>query len=64
MAVPTAPVQVPSQRPLTTRVAAVTSVISNDKGDNDIIPGEVNRSPGVYLKAEENPGNPQLGDRR
>ena len=26
--------------------------------------GAVYRSPGICLKAEENPGNPQLGDRQ
>ena len=25
-------------------------------------PGDVHRSPGIYLTAEENPGKPQLGD--
>ena len=29
-----------------------------------MIPGTVYRSPGIYLKAEENPEKPQLGDRR
>ena len=36
----------------------------NDKGDNEIIPGSVHRSPGIYLKAKDNPGNPQVRDRR
>ena len=31
--------------------------------DSDTIPGPVHRSPGIYLRAEENPGKPQLGDR-
>ena len=31
------------------------SHIANDKGDNEIIPGAVYRSPGIYLAAEENP---------
>ena len=56
-----APVQVPSQRPLTPSVASVTSV-TNDKADNKMIPGAVHRSPGICFRAEENPGKPQLGD--
>ena len=36
----------------------------NDKDDNEVKPGDVQRSPGVYLTAEENPRNPQLGYRR
>ena len=36
-------------------------MLANDK-DNEMIPGAVHRSPGIYLSAEENPGNPQLGD--
>ena len=62
MAVPPAPVRIPSQRPLTTRVTSVTSV-SNDKGYNDMILGAVHRSPGIFLTAKENPGKSQLGDR-
>ena len=58
MAVAPAPVQVPSQRPL---APSVTSV-ANDKGDNEMTLGPVHRSPGICLKAEENPGKPQLGD--
>ena len=37
--------------------------VANDKGDNEMIPGAVQRSPGICLTAEENPGNPQLGYR-
>ena len=62
MAVPPAPVQVPSQRPLALCVTSVTSV-ANDKSDNEMILGAVHRSPGIYLTAEENPRKPQLGDR-
>ena len=58
VAVPAAPVRVPSQRPLAPSVASVTSV-ANDKGD----PGAVHRSPGICFTAEENPKKPQLGDR-
>jgi hypothetical protein len=39
----------------------VTSV-TNVKGDNEMIPGDVHRSPGICLTAKENPGKPQLGD--
>ena len=59
MAVPPAPVRVPSQRPLAPSVASV----ANDKGDDEMILGAVHRSPGICLTAEENPGKPQLGDR-
>jgi hypothetical protein len=31
-------------------------------GDNEIILGDVHRSPDIYLTAEENAANPQLGD--
>ena len=62
MAVPPAPVRIPSQRSLATSVASVTSV-ANDKGDNEMILGAVHRSPGIFLTAEENPRKPQLGDR-
>jgi hypothetical protein len=34
------------------------------KGDNEIIPGAVHRSLGIYLIADETPRKPQLGDRR
>ena len=51
--------QVPNQRPL---VPSVTSV-TNDEGDNEMIPEAVHRSPGIFLAAEESPGNPMLGDR-
>ena len=61
MAVPPAPVRVPSQRPLAPSVASVTSV-ANDKGDNEMILGAVLRSPGICLTAEENPRKPQLGE--
>ena len=53
MAVPPAPVRLPGQRPLATSVTSV----ANDKGDNEMIPGAVHRSPGTYLTAEENPEN-------
>ena len=53
VAVPPAPVRVPSQRPLTLSVASVMSV-TNDKGDNEMFQGAVHRSPGICLTAEEN----------
>ena len=59
VAVPPAPVRVPGQRPLAPSVAS----IANDKGDNEMILGAVNRSPGICLIAEETPRKPQLGDR-
>ena len=62
VAVPPAPVRVPSQRPLAPSVSSVKSV-ANDKGDNEMILGAVHRSPGICLTAEENPRKPQLGDR-
>ena len=37
--------------------------VTNDKGDNEMIPGAVHISRGICLTAEENPGKPQLGDR-
>ena len=55
MAVPPVPAWVPSQRPIASGVASVTSA-ANDKGDNEI-PGAVQKSPGIYLTAEENSGN-------
>ena len=62
VAVPPAPIRVPSQRPLAPSVTSVTSV-GYDKGDNEMIPGAVHRYP-AYLTAEENLGKPQLGDLR
>ena len=55
VAVPPAPLRVPSQRPLAPRVTSVT-MIANDKRDNEIILGAVHRSPGIC------PRKPQLGD--
>ena len=62
MTVPPAPVRVPGRKSLAPSVTSVTSV-ANDKGDNEMIPGAVQRSPGIFLTAEENLGKPQLGDR-
>ena len=62
VAVPPAPVRVPSQRPLAPSDASVTSV-ANDKDDNEMILWAVHRSSGICLSAEENPRKSQLGDR-
>ena len=62
MAVPPAPVRVPSQRPLALSVASLTSV-ANDKDDNKMIPGAVHGSHGICLTVEENSGKPREGDR-
>ena len=53
LAVPPARVRVPSQWPLAPTVTSITSD-ANDKGDNEMIPGAVYRSPGICLTAEEN----------
>ena len=55
MAVPPAPVRVPSQRPLVPSVTSVTSV-DNEKGDNERILRAMHRSPGICLTAEGNSG--------
>ena len=34
---------------------------ANDKSNNEMIPGDVHRFPGICLTAEENSGQPQLG---
>ena len=62
MAVPPAPVRVPSQKLLAPSFASVT-LVANDEDDNEMIMGAVHRSPGIYLTAEENTRKPQLGDR-
>jgi hypothetical protein len=62
VAVPPAPVLVPSQRLFAPSVASLTSV-ANDKGDNEMVLGTVHRYPGICLTAEVNPRKPQLGDR-
>ena len=59
--VPPPPVRVPSQRPLDPSVASITSV-ANDRGDNEIILGAVQRTPGICLTVEEKPRKPLLGD--
>ena len=54
MAVPPAPVRVPSQRPLAPSVASAT-LLANDKGDNEMILGAVHSSPGICLTAKKDP---------
>ena len=49
-----------SLRPLAPRVTQ-SRLSGINKGYNEMIPGVVHRSPGIYLTAEENPGKPQLG---
>ena len=49
MAVPPAPVWVPSERPLAPSVTSVESV-ANDKSDNEMILGAVHRSPGILFR--------------
>ena len=48
VAVPPAPVRVPSQSPLVPSVKSVT-LVANDMGDNEMIPEAVHRSPGICL---------------
>ena len=62
MVVPPAPVWFPRQRPLVPSAMSVTSV-ANDKGNNEMIPGAVHRSPGIFLKTAENPVKHHVGDR-
>ena len=45
------------------RVSRQSRMLTNDKGDNEMIPGAEQRSLGIYLSDEEKPGKPQLGDR-
>ena len=47
-ALSSAPVQVPSRRPLARSIASVKSV-DNDEGDNEMILWAVHRSPGICL---------------
>ena len=51
--VPYALVQLPSLCHLP-RVSHQSSLMANDKGDNEVKPEAVHRSPGIYLAAEEN----------
>ena len=51
---PLALVRDPSQRSL---ASSVTPLV-NDMSDNEMIPGTVHRSSGIYLIADENPEKP------
>ena len=46
------------------RVSRQSRLSANDKGNNEMIPGAVHRSHGIYLTAEKTPGIPQLEDRQ
>ena len=64
MAVPPAPVRVPTQRPFAPSVTSGTSV-ANDKGDNEMISEAVHRFQDFpRLTTEENRGKPQLGSNK
>ena len=39
------------------RMSRQSRLLANDKDENEIIPGAVPRSPGIYLTADENPDN-------
>ena len=43
------------------RVSCQSRLSANDKGDIDLVPEAVHKSPGIYLIAKEIPGKPQLG---
>ena len=45
------------------RVSRQSRLSANYKGDNEMVPGAVHISPGIYIKTENNPGKHQLGDR-
>ena len=42
------------------RVSLLSNLSANDRADNEMKPGNLHRSPGIFLNAEE---NPHLGDR-
>ena len=37
------------------RVSCQSRLSANDKGDNEMIPGDMHRSSGIYLTAKKNP---------
>ena len=45
------------------RVSRQSSLSAKDNCGNEMKPGAIHRSPGIYLTADENPGRSQLGDR-
>ena len=60
--VPPAPARVPEQLTMS-QMSSQSRLSANDKGDNEVKPGAVHRSPDIYFAAEENPGKPQPGNR-
>ena len=44
------------------RESHLSHLSTYNKGDNEMTPRAVHRSPGIYFTAEENPGKPQLGE--
>ena len=44
------------------RLSRQSRLLANGEGDNEMIPGVLYRSSGIYSMAEEKPGKPQLGD--
>ena len=59
VAMPTVPVQVPSQRPFGPSV--MSSGLSSNKSDTEMIPEVVHKSPGIYLTYEQNPRKTSAG---
>ena len=51
MTVPPTPLRVPNLRPLAPTSATLSA---NDKGDNEMIPRALLRSPEIYLRDEDN----------
>ena len=45
-------------------VSRQSSLSTNRKSDNEMIPEAVHISPGIYLTGDENSGKSQLGDHR
>jgi hypothetical protein len=45
-------------------LARQSRLSANDKGDNEMIPGAVHRTPCIYLTVKEHRRKPQLGDRQ
>ena len=43
------------------RVSRQSCLPANDKSNNEVKPGAVHKYPNIYLKAEEKPGEYQLG---
>ena len=45
------------------RISRLLLLSTIDKGDHEMIPGTVHRSPGIYFTVVEKPGRLQIGDR-